>query len=65
MAEFWREEDGDAAVFEDFVRANFAGDQATLDTIFNRLEHCWNNLAGICTRSIASFASNWTSISAP
>ncbi len=58
MADFWREEDGDASVFEDFVRANFAGDQAALDTIFNASSTCWNNLAGICTRSTASFASN-------
>ena len=28
VAEFWRAEDGDAAAFEDFVRANFAGDQS-------------------------------------
>ncbi len=38
VAEFWRAGDGDAAAFEDFVRTNFAGDQATLDTMFNRLE---------------------------
>src|SRR5713101_8462059 len=37
-AEFWRAEDGDASAFNDFVRANFAGDEATLDTMFNRLE---------------------------
>src|ERR1700747_810747 len=36
VAEFWQSEDGDAAAFEDFVSANFAGDQATLDTMFNR-----------------------------
>src|SRR5262245_24738157 len=45
-AEFWREEDGDALAFEDFARANFAGDQATLDTIFNRLEHMLEQLSG-------------------
>jgi hypothetical protein len=46
MSEFWRAEDGDAAVFEDFVRANFAGDQATLDTMFNRLERLLEQLGG-------------------
>ena len=46
MAEFWRAEDGDAATFEDFARANFAGDQATLDTMFNRLESLLEQLGG-------------------
>jgi hypothetical protein len=46
LAEFWRAEDGDAANFEDFVRANFAGDQATLDTMFNRLESLLEELDG-------------------
>ena len=46
MAEFWRAEDGDAAAFEDFVRTNFAGDQATLDTMFNRLESLLEQLGG-------------------
>jgi len=46
VAEFWRAEDGDAAAFEDFVRANFAGDQATLDTMFNRLESVLEQLGG-------------------
>ena len=38
VAEFWRAGDGDAAAFEEFVRTNFAGDQATLDTMFNRFQ---------------------------
>jgi len=46
VTEFWREGDGDAAVFEDFVRANFAGDQATLDIMFNRLERVLEQLGG-------------------
>ena len=46
VAEFWRAEDGDAATFEDFVRTNFAGDQATLDTMFNRLESLLEQLGG-------------------
>ncbi|HKQ53287.1 MAG TPA: hypothetical protein VJT74_13015 [Pyrinomonadaceae bacterium] len=39
VASFWRAEDGDAAVFEEFVRTNFAGDQQTLDTMFARFQH--------------------------
>lgn len=46
MAEFWRAADGDEATFEDFVRANFAGDHATLDTMFNRLESLMEQLGG-------------------
>lgn len=46
MADFWREEDGDASVFEAFARANFAGGQAALDTIFQRLEHMLEQLGG-------------------
>jgi len=39
ISEFWRAEDGDAAVFADFVTSNFAGDQPTLDTVFARYEN--------------------------
>lgn len=46
VAEFWRAEDGNAASFEDFVSSNFAGDQATLDTMFNRFERLLEQLAG-------------------
>ncbi|MCU1297086.1 MAG: hypothetical protein JWO91_1364 [Acidobacteriaceae bacterium] len=46
VAEFWRAEDGDAASFEEFVSANFAGDQATLDTMFSRFESLLEQLDG-------------------
>jgi hypothetical protein len=46
VAEFWRAEDGDAAVFEGFVRDNFAGDRATLDTMFERFERNLEQLDG-------------------
>src|SRR5713226_8069693 len=46
VAEFWRADDGDVATFEDFVRANFAGEQVTLDTMFNRLESLLEQLGG-------------------
>jgi len=45
-AEFWRAEDGDAPAFEEFVRTNFAGDQATLDVMFNRFEYLLEKLNG-------------------
>lgn len=46
VSEFWRAEDGGASVFEDFVRSNFAGDQATLDTMFNRFQALLEHLNG-------------------
>ena len=46
VAEFWRAGDGDAAAFEDFVRTNFAGDQATLDTMFTRYQSLLEALSG-------------------
>jgi len=55
VAEFWRREDGDASVFEDFVRSNFAGDQATLDTVFHRFEHLLEQLDGHMHEIIREF----------
>ncbi|HEV2763954.1 MAG TPA: hypothetical protein VGV38_13310, partial [Pyrinomonadaceae bacterium] len=46
VSSFWRAEDGGAAVFEEFARANFAGDQATLDTMFQRFERLLEQLGG-------------------
>lgn len=46
VAEFWRAEDGDQQTFEAFVRANFAGDQATLDALFSRFESLTEQLYG-------------------
>ncbi len=46
VANFWRDEDGEPAVFEEFVRTNFAGQQATLDTMFERFEHNLEQLNG-------------------
>ena len=46
VGEFWRNEDGDAATFEDFVRTNFAGDQSTLDTMFTRFQSLLEQLDG-------------------
>jgi hypothetical protein len=46
VAEYWRAQDGDAATFEEFVRANFAGDQATLDAMFDRFERLLEQMGG-------------------
>jgi hypothetical protein len=46
VSEFWLPEDGDAAVFEDFVLTNFADGQATLDTMFHRYQRLMEQLNG-------------------
>jgi hypothetical protein len=46
VGQFWREEDGKAPVFEAFVRANFAGDQKALDTLFSRYSRMLEILDG-------------------
>lgn len=46
VASFWRSEDGDAAQLEEFVRGNFAGDQATLDTMFERFQRLLEYIDG-------------------
>lgn len=46
VMEHWRPQDGDAAAFDEFVRTNFAGDQATLDSIFNRYERLLEQIDG-------------------
>ena len=46
VAEFWRAGDGDATVFEDFVLTNFAGDQLTLNTMFERYQTLLEQLNG-------------------
>ncbi len=46
VTDFWHAEDGNAVVFENFVRTNFAGDQATLDVMFDRFENLLEQLNG-------------------
>jgi hypothetical protein len=46
VASLWRESDGDARVFEDFVTRNFAGDQESLDEMFGRFERLLTFLYG-------------------
>lgn len=46
VASFWRDEDGDKTVFEEFIKENFAGDKETLDQLFNRFEKNLEQLDG-------------------
>ena len=46
VALFWQENDGNQTVFEDFIRIHFAGDQSTLDAMFNRFENLLEQLNG-------------------
>jgi len=51
----WRAEDGDVNVFEGFVRANFAGTEAILDTVFSRFEYLLEKLDGHMTELTREF----------
>jgi hypothetical protein len=46
VARFWRAEDGDPAAYEDLIRRHFAGDPATLDALFNRLQFVLESFGG-------------------
>lgn len=46
VASFWRAEDGGQEDFERFARVNFAGDQRTLDEVFQRFQFLLENLDG-------------------
>ena len=46
VASLWRAEDGDAAAFEQFVRKQFAPDQARLDTMFTRMDAMHEQIDG-------------------
>ncbi len=43
---FWREDDGSRGDFEEFVRANFAGDGEALDAMFGRFQRLFEHLDG-------------------
>jgi hypothetical protein len=49
VAQFWRAGDGDAAAFEDLVRTHFAGDPATLDALFDRMQFILESIYGHMT----------------
>ncbi|MCG8370414.1 MAG: hypothetical protein MJA32_07890 [Proteobacteria bacterium] len=55
VAGFWRAGDGDRAAFEAFVRENFAGDQAALDTMFGRFESLLEQLDGHMLEILLAF----------
>jgi hypothetical protein len=45
-SEFWYAADGDQAAFEEFIRTNFLGDQAALDTAFGRFQSLFEQAFG-------------------
>lgn len=45
-AGLWRAEDGDAEAFAAFARTHFAGDEATLDAMFERFQYLLEQLNG-------------------
>ncbi|HVX67336.1 MAG TPA: hypothetical protein VHA11_12070, partial [Bryobacteraceae bacterium] len=55
VANFWRESDGNAAAFEEFVRRDFAGDSAALDTMFARYEKLFEQLDGHMLEILLAF----------
>jgi len=46
IAKYWREEDGDAAVFEEFVKANFLDNQDDRNELLNRCNYLLEQLDG-------------------
>jgi hypothetical protein len=46
VASYWRPEDGDEADFSAFVLEHFAGDQQTLDAVFQRFEFLLEKIRG-------------------
>src|SRR5215212_6687881 len=46
VAQFWRAEDGDQAAFEELIRTHFAGNQETLDALFNRMQFILESVYG-------------------
>jgi hypothetical protein len=46
IAAYWQADDGDRTTFEEFVRNNFASDQASLDALFDRFQRLLEQLDG-------------------
>ena len=57
VADYWRDEDGDRAEFERFVATHFAGNQETLDVMFERFEFIFEKMSGHLTE--IAFALRW------
>jgi len=55
VADFWREQDGDQAEFEAFVRRNFAGDEESVDVMLGRFEKLLEQLDGHSTEILLAF----------
>lgn len=45
-AQFWRSSDGDETAFKEVVHSGFAGDQKTLDALFDRMEFALESFDG-------------------
>jgi hypothetical protein len=54
-ADLWRAEDGDAEAFAAFARTHFAGDQATLDAMFERYQYLLERLGGHMNKLVQEF----------
>lgn len=54
-ADLWRAEDGDAEAFAEFARTHFAGDQATLDAMFERYQYLLERLGGHMNKLVQEF----------
>jgi hypothetical protein len=54
-ADLWRAGDGDAAAFADFARTHFAGDEPTLDAMFERYEYRLERLDGHMNKLVQEF----------
>ncbi|HWS72725.1 MAG TPA: hypothetical protein VN605_11450 [Thermoanaerobaculia bacterium] len=46
VRDFWRPEDGDEVALASFVKTSFAGDQTSLDALFDRMEFVLESLDG-------------------
>ena len=49
VRQFWRAADGDPKELDEFIRTNFAADQATLDALFARMEFAFESVDGHMT----------------
>jgi len=52
---FWRDSDGNQQAFEEFIKSSFAGDQASLDTMFGRFERLLEQALGHMTEISREF----------
>ena len=55
LSEYWHASDGDANIFEKFVKANFAGDEAALETMLNRFERLLEQYEGHAQEIVREF----------